>query len=1049
MYPLSVPSDPFLDQLASLCRDHPTRAKWVFVPSHGVGRGIGARLAREGTSWANLRLVTPLDVAVRMAAPFLLEAGLDPSEETLGPALAMRLLLDLPEEGGYFREMAGHATLAQALWRTLSELRYAGLTATDLTPEAFAQPAKHRELVALVSAYERHLAAAGVADMPMVVDEARSRLDWCPITHSDLVIEAPDTIWPPLVRRLLDVLPGERVAPRALALEGVAVPARMQALACESVRVPPDPARDAGRLAFLQAPAQAPPLRGDGTLDLFHAGGHDAELEEVCRRILASGRRLDEIEIVCASEASVHLAFEKAARLEWKATVSSGIPAIVTRPGRLVRQWFDWVGSGLAASSLRALLQSGDVAPRAFEPDAAGESGALSAGQAARLLLKAQATWGRDTYARALGRLAGEYDREGADEERSAAEQEWARRKAAQTRTLAGWVDGVLGALPVADEAGHVPVVRLAESAVAFLRANAAIASGPDAVALVAIGDALAGLEALGDYRTGVAAALALVEAVVGGLAVLRERPRPGHLHISTLADAGLDGRPLVFIVGLQEGGVFPAAIEDPILLDAERRAISPALRTASDRLDEAVHAGLARLATLGAAAERVTLSFSCRDTREFRETFPSWIVLQAYRLREGAASLTYDDLARALGEPASAVPDGAGLATTAAGWWLASCASHVRARPWVLEVFPALAAGERAEAARASDVLTEFDGYVEAAAGLLDPTRTGRSVSASALERAAQCPFRFFLEQALGVRPIEEAELEADAWLTPMLKGSELHALFARLMRTLRAESRPPELRRDGRRLRRWGEERLRQIAGEMPPPSDEVFLRESRAFLDDLDVFLEAECQGRHGRRPVAFEVAFGSTLDDETVETLSSEAPLAVDLGGGRRLLVRGRIDRINAEGPGTCEVVDYKTGRYFGPAWEGTFAGGTRLQHAIYALGAEHLLSLAGVDGIVIRAVYVFPSANGHRRRKVIERADMAALPRVLRDLVDVIGTGVFVLAGETNACRFCDLAAACHAEDPEAPGADETRAAAKVANTANVVLEPFWRLRGHD
>jgi chemotaxis response regulator CheB len=28
--------DPFVDQLASLCRQHVTRAKWVFVPSHAT-----------------------------------------------------------------------------------------------------------------------------------------------------------------------------------------------------------------------------------------------------------------------------------------------------------------------------------------------------------------------------------------------------------------------------------------------------------------------------------------------------------------------------------------------------------------------------------------------------------------------------------------------------------------------------------------------------------------------------------------------------------------------------------------------------------------------------------------------------------------------------------------------------------------------------------------------------------------------------------------------------------------------------------------------------
>ena len=37
---------------------------------------------------------------------FLVEREITPSEDTLGPALLMRLLLELPVEGGYFRPMA-------------------------------------------------------------------------------------------------------------------------------------------------------------------------------------------------------------------------------------------------------------------------------------------------------------------------------------------------------------------------------------------------------------------------------------------------------------------------------------------------------------------------------------------------------------------------------------------------------------------------------------------------------------------------------------------------------------------------------------------------------------------------------------------------------------------------------------------------------------------------------------------------------------------------------------------------------------------------------
>src|SRR5688572_26105302 len=79
--------DPFVAQLARLCTVHRTRAKWVFVPTHAIGRTLGDRLVLEGTDWANLRFVTPLDIALLMGAPFLVERGIDPSEDEFGPAL--------------------------------------------------------------------------------------------------------------------------------------------------------------------------------------------------------------------------------------------------------------------------------------------------------------------------------------------------------------------------------------------------------------------------------------------------------------------------------------------------------------------------------------------------------------------------------------------------------------------------------------------------------------------------------------------------------------------------------------------------------------------------------------------------------------------------------------------------------------------------------------------------------------------------------------------------------------------------------------------------
>src|SRR4051794_25180945 len=94
-------ADPFVDQLASLCRAHVTRSKWVFVPSHAIGRTLGERVALGGTNWLNLRFVTPLDIALRTGAPFLVERdiGLCDWIETDFSAGHFRRLLQSGEMG--------------------------------------------------------------------------------------------------------------------------------------------------------------------------------------------------------------------------------------------------------------------------------------------------------------------------------------------------------------------------------------------------------------------------------------------------------------------------------------------------------------------------------------------------------------------------------------------------------------------------------------------------------------------------------------------------------------------------------------------------------------------------------------------------------------------------------------------------------------------------------------------------------------------------------------------------------------------------------------
>src|SRR4029453_7613565 len=160
--------------------------------------------------------------------------------------------------------------------------RMAGLSPHQLTATSFESAAKHTEIVALLSAYERFLNEQGRADMATVYQEALKHRDWCPIQPQDCWTELPDANWNPLQRALLDVLPGERLEPKTFELTAVSTPRRLMSAPAQRLRGEPG----TNPLAFLMTPgfvvtSGAP----KPDVHLFHAGGREAEIEEVFRRI--------------------------------------------------------------------------------------------------------------------------------------------------------------------------------------------------------------------------------------------------------------------------------------------------------------------------------------------------------------------------------------------------------------------------------------------------------------------------------------------------------------------------------------------------------------------------------------------------------------------------------------------------------------------------------------------------------------------------------------------------------------------------------------------
>jgi len=168
--------------------------------------------------------------------------------------------------------------------------------------------------------------------------------------------------------------------------------------------------------------------------------------------------------------------------------------------------------------------------------------------------------------------------------------------------------------------------------------------------------------------------------------------------------------------------------------------------------------------------------------------------------------------------------------------------------------------------------------------AGLLRPFRT----SASALSSHHQCPYLHFAGNVLRLRaPARESEEGLD----PMRLGTVVHRALEGWFRGRGAG--------DPRAL--FDAALAEAMAGVRPGLEDRATALRAREALEAFCRFEEARAEGRPWR-PEAFEIPFG--LGGRR------EAPPLVLRAAGRRVEVRGQIDRLDASPDGSAVAVDYK-------------------------------------------------------------------------------------------------------------------------------------------
>lgn len=1028
-----------IEHLATICQKERLREKLIFVPSYSMGHQIGEYLARTGYPWINLRPMTASGYAQQIVGQEVASEGLrliDPLERLMIVEGLFREAESDPNgnQVRYFRGAAKIPGILKCLGTAIDELRMSGIERGDLDPEAFIVREKGEELLWLLNVYDDYLERHRLTDNAGLLERAIKKIGQeGPPPGDRLVMVLSDFPFANQEKTLIRLAGSEnltvldQVQPKGLIFSH-----RFFQTAEKGLGGPVKPESNINLLAWSYVPEEAPRPFDDDRVILFSALGESNEVREMFRIIFKEGFPIDDVEVlVSGGEPYQAMIYEIAASLGVPVTFSSGIPVSYTRPGQALILYFKWQAEDFHERFLRQLFAGGFLDLDAL--DLEGEK--PSSGKAARIIREAAIGWGRERYLDRLKALEKKFSqRAEADPEELDEEEEgvlWAKKNAEKTSWTARYVEEILKTVPLPDPEGQVNVKEVCLGAVNVLDKFCRVAGEMDAAAKTKLADVLDALAKTPSFLEPVKEAAERLLEIIGKVTVGHSTPTPGQMHVSSYRSGGYSGRSHTFILGLDQNSFPGPLMQDPVILDRERKRLGLVL--AEELLAENLYT---MTKVLGSLRGKVFLSYSSRDLQEDRESFPSSLLLGVYRVITIDRSGDYRALMQYIGEPKGYIPRTGEIPLNDWEWWLARKGLRFEMDS-VLSSYNNLSEGEKAEAIRDGEKLSEYDGWLPSVQNIFDPLNKEFIYSCSRLEYLAKCPFAYFIRYILEIEPLEEIEKDVSQWLDAMQRGNLLHEVFYRFMETLKRKNETPIVEKHWDLLKAIALKEIEHWKKEIPVASELAFNREIEMINQCLMIFLRDEEEHCKAVEPFGFELSFG--MDQKTGPGEGVIPPVIIPLAGKKGFSLRGRIDRVDRCGPHEYEIWDYKTGSSYGYKESGFLNGGRQLQHALYALAAEILLRNQGdPQARVVRSGYFFPSLKGAGKRIEKDQSKRQELVNLLDELFEILRAGVFSATNNKESCNYCKYVPICG-------GAKIAVKRLKEKITTDKKLEPLKRL----
>ncbi len=690
----------------------------------------------------------------------------------------------------------------------------------------------------------------------------------------------------------------------------------------------------------------------------FHAAGPMTEVEEVFRRAAEHRIPWDQIEIIASDytqyATAVHTYCDQH---DISCTFSGGLPVDFTAQGQAAKLYLSWIESNYKLDALLTGFKQGLF-----------RIGKIPTLQVIRTLEKSGIGWGRERYTNWIqARL---HSVEESDDDNAA--------------IIAQWLDQLLTDLPASETDSPTSLLR---GLTKFLERDVICPNEEERLLRVRLNE-LAG--SMGEVKVNdTALTLRYVSDLLVQLTCYAEgMPQAGCLYVSSLQDGGISGRPYTFIIGMNESAWSTTAVQDPVLLDVERIAISPNLQLSSVVANERIRQRNSRLAMIGGSC---MLSFSSFDLTDNREIHPSFEMLQIYRKQSGNENADFEDMMEDMG--------------TMRGYALLSNGSYHH-----------LENGRAAIAARADLPMSSYDGMLQP---LNEPVNPEIShLSLSRLEQFGRCSLLFYYTSVLEIWPKDTAAFNRDQWLDPMQRGSLLHDIYCTYYSELQGRHKDGSLLVHNHQLLFEVTERVINIyTDSVPAPSPHIWRRECEGIRRDMAMFYTRELENTHTLpRFLEYPIHDG-------------DEPFIVHIADDVKLPLKGFVDRIDEIAPHQYKIYDYKTGKSSNYREQDYYAGGKQLQHAIYALAVEQKLRSSGIDpqAEVKEAAYLFPTERGLGNEVNRLQNHREQLSELIRHMLKAMNDGVYPPALDPKACTYCDFKDVCgsHADWMKVKAAEQS------------------------